>query len=197
MSPVQTIIVSTRRVLARRPWIQWVAIVTVAVATAFSVQARLDRVDAQRDSWGATRTVLVAAESHEIGQALQVELRELPTAMIPDRAIDDRGELASGAVARQRIGAGEVLTRLDLAADSGPQAMTPAGWLAVPVVESPQSGAAIGDRVQVASDGFVLSVEAVVVGLLDGVTVIAVPAAEAALLPVAANAGSLTLLLEP
>ncbi len=86
---------------------------------------------------------------------------------------------------------------VDVAADGGPQAMTPDGWLAVPVIESPRSGAVVGDRVQVASDGFVVSADAIVVGGFDNVTVLAVPANEAPLLPAAADAGALTLLLKP
>jgi len=193
MSPVSTMIVSTRRVLARRPWIQWAVIVGVATLAAASVHARLQRVDAERDSWGIVRPVLVSTGTIEIGEQLHVELRELPAAVIPEGAIRD----ADGLVARQRIGAGEIITEVDVAAGSGPQAMTPDGWLAVPVVESPRSGAVLGDRVQVVSDGFVLSTDAIVVGSFDEVTVLAVPADEAPLLPAADDAGSLTLLLKP
>jgi hypothetical protein len=197
MSPVHSIFVSTRRVLARRPWIQWLAIVVIAAAVTALVHARLQQVDRQRDSWGSTRTVLVASAPVEIGEPLLVESRDLPAAMIPDGAIDPDEARAGAPIARQRVGVGEIVTRLDVVADTGAQAMTPEGWLAVPVVESPRSGAVIGDRVQVASDGWVLSADALVVGQFDDVTVLAVPAAEAPLLPAAAAAGALTLLLKP
>lgn len=193
MSPVSTIIVSTRRLLARQPWIQWTLIATVATAIAVSVHGRLGQVDVERDAWGSTRTVLVATGSIDVGDVLQVEQREVPLAMVPERAIDH----ADGLVARQRIGVGEILIDIDVVADRGPQAMTPAGWLAVPVIESPRSGALVGDRVQVASGGFVVSADAIVVGRFDDVTMLAVPADEAPLLPAAANAASLTLLLKP
>ena len=197
MSPVSTIIVSTRRVLVRRPWIQWMLIIAVATAIAASVQARLRQVDAQRDSWGSTRTVLVATGSIEVGEVINVERRDLPVTLIPDRALDPDLASVDGAFARQRLGTGEIVTELDIVADSGPQALTPEGWLAVPVVESPRSGAVTGDRVQVASDGWILSSDALVVGRFDEVTLLAVPAAEAPLVPAAAAAGSVTLLLEP
>jgi len=193
MSPVSTIIISIRCVLVRRPWIQWMLIVVVATAIAASVHGRLQRVDAERHSWGATSTVLVATGPIEVGDALRVERRDIPLAMIPPGAIGQ----ADGVIARQRIGVGEIVTDVDVVADAGPQAMTPDGWLAVPVVESPRSGAVIGDRVQVASDGFVVSTEAIVVGGFDEVTLLAVPAGEAPLLPAAATAGTLTLLLKP
>jgi hypothetical protein len=193
MSPVSTIIVSTRRVLVRRPWVQWVLIIAVATAIAASVQARLRQVDAQRDSWGSTRTVFVAAGSIEVGEPLRLERRGVPEALVPPGAI----ERADGTVARQRIGVGEIVTDVDVVADRGPRAMVPEGWLGVPVVESPRSGAQVGDRVQLVSDGFVVSTDAIVVGRLDDVTLLAVPGAEAPLVPAAATAGSLTLLLKP
>jgi Flp pilus assembly protein CpaB len=193
MSTVATVIVSTRRVLARRPWIQWAVIVVVATLAAASVHGRLQRVDAERDSWGVASPVLVATGPIEVGEPLRVEKRQLPSAIVPEGAIYE----ADGLVARQRIGNGEIITDVDVVSDSGPQAMTPNGWLAVPVVESPRSGAALGDHVQVASDGFVLSSDAIVVGSFDEVTVLAVPADEAPLLPAANDAGSLTLLLKP
>jgi hypothetical protein len=189
--------VSARRLLVRRPWIQWLLIVFVAVLVASSVQARLDAVDTARDSWGTTVTVLVATEYIEVGQPVRLETRDLPIALVPDAAIDPTTGVGDAAVARQRIAAGEIVTDHDVVDHSGPQALTPAGWLAVPVVESPPSGADLGDRVRVASDGLVVSADALVVGRFDNVTMLAVPEAEAPLLPAAAGAGSLTLLLEP
>ena len=193
MSPIPTIAASARRVLARRPWIQWMLILTLATAVAISVDGRLSQIDARRDSWGATRSVLVASGPIEVGDVLHVRRRDLPIAVVPEGAIDE----TQGLVARQRIGVGEIVTDVDVSAKAGPRAMTPPGWLAVPVIESPRSGAIVGDRVQVASDGFVVSTEAIVVDSFDDVTVLAVPAAEAPLLPTASLSGSLTLLLEP
>ena len=141
MSPVHTIVTSTRRVLARRPWIQWIVIATVATVITVSVHARLERVDQQRDSWGSTRTVLIAGGLTEIGEPIDAEPRDLPIAMVPDGALDPADDADGRRIARQRVGAGEIVTRLDVVAESGPQALTPEGWLAVPVVEPPRSGA--------------------------------------------------------
>lgn len=189
--------VRARRVLVRHPWIQWSFVLAVATVVASSVQQRLVAVDVTRQSWGVTAPVLVATEQIEVGRPLRLEVRELPIALVPPAAVDPAIGVGDGAVARQRIGVGEIVTALDVVADRGPQALTPVGWLAVPVVESPPSGAELGDRVRVASDGFVLSATALVVGRFDNVTMLAVPAADAPLLPAAASAGSLTLLLEP
>jgi hypothetical protein len=135
----------------------------------------------------------MAIEPIEVGEPLRVDLREIPIAVVPQGAITDVTDL----VARRRIGEGEIVVGLDVAADRGAQAMTPRGWLAVPIIESPRSGASVGDRVQVASDGFVLTTQALVVDRFDDITVLAVPADDAPLLPAAADAGALTLLLEP
>ncbi len=189
--------VSLRRLLMRRPWIQWALIVALAAVIALSVQARLVAVDAARDSWGATVPVLVAIEPVEVGQPLRLEVREVPLALVPESALDPANQLGTEAVARQRLALGEIVTEDDVVANHGPQALTPAGWLAVPVVEIPPSGAEIGDRVRVASDGMIVTTDALVVGRFDNVTMLAVPEADAALLPAASNAGSLTLLLEP
>jgi hypothetical protein len=196
MSPVSTIVISTRRALARRPWLQWALIVALAAVVATSVHGHIRRSDAERDAWAETRTVFVAASPTDIGESPQVERIDVPVGIMPDGAVA-ADQTIDGLVARQRIGLGEIITEIDLIVDAGPQAMTPPGWLAVPIVESPPSGARLGDRVQVASDGFVISADAVVVGRLDGVTMLAVPADEAPLLPAASASGTLTLLLEP
>jgi Flp pilus assembly protein CpaB len=186
-------LVALRRLVARRPWVHWLVVAATATAFAASVLDRIDRVDAARDSWGRTVTVAVATARLRPGDELRAEERELPAAMVPEGAVS--GPVAG--VVRQHLGPGEIVTELDVAAPGGPQAMLPDRWLAVPVVEQPPSGAVVGDRVQVVSDGFVLSADALVVGLLDDVTLVAVPADEAAALPAAANAGGLTLLLRP
>ncbi len=195
-SQVGSIVVVTRRLLARRPWVQWVLITTLAISITASVHDRLGQIDARRDAWGSTRTVFVADRPTDIGDLLHARPLDVPVALIPAAAITASADIVD-TVARQSIGEGEIVTRADVAADAGAQAMTPAGWLAVPIVEATRSGAMVGDRVQVASDGFVLSARAFVVAQFDEVTVLAVPAAEAPLLPAAAEAAALTLLLEP
>ena len=113
--------------------------------------------------------------------------------MIPGEAISE----IDRQVARQRIAAGEVITAPDVSERDGPRALVPEGWLAVAIVESPSSGAGIGDRVQIASEGTVISSDAVVIGFVDDATLVAAPADEAPLLPAAAAAGGVALLLVP
>ena len=117
-------------------------------------------------------------------------------AVVPPGALaaDGSGEF----VARQPVSKGEIVTEVDVGREGGGAlALVPDGWLAVPVLESPASGAAIGTRVHVVSDGVVLTDEAVVVGYHDDVTLVAVPASAAPMLPVASDNGSLALLMAP
>ncbi len=195
MSPIPHVAVSIRRILVRRRWIYWLIVVAVALVSAAEVRAQLVEVESERARWGDTRVVLVAARDVSPGEFLSTAVlsRKVPVAMIPESAVSD----VANQIARQRVAAGEVITSADVAAGGGPQTLVPAGWLAVAIVESPPSGAAIGDRVQVASDGVVISTDALVVGFVDDATLVAAPADEAPLLPAAAAASSVDLLLVP
>lgn len=193
MSPIATATVTVRRVLVKRPWIYWSIAALAAVAASASLLARSDRIDAARASWGETRRVWIAATDHAPGDPLTVTARDVPVAMVADAAASD----PEGRSARQHIVAGEIVHDVDLVAPDGPQARTPPGWLAVPISESPASGARIGDRVHVVSDGVVVSADGLVVGVHDDVTLVAVPSEAAPTIPAAADAGSLTLLLVP
>ncbi|MFW2333250.1 SAF domain-containing protein [Ilumatobacter sp.] len=193
MSPIASAAVTVRRILVKRPWIYWSLAGLAALAASASLLGRADAIDDARDSWGDTRAVWVATADHAPGDVLSADLRDAPIAVVADSAASD----IDGRVARQHIAAGEVIHDVDLLAPAGPQAMTPPGWLAVPISESPASGAALGDRVHVVSDGFVVTADGLVVGRHDDVTLVAVPAAVAPSIPAAADAGALTLLLVP
>ncbi len=183
--------VALRRLLVKRPWIYWLIVAVAAAGAGGSMLERSDRIDAQRAAWGATQSVWVATSDHVPGDPLSAERRDVPRAVVPDGAVDD----IDGLVARQHLAAGEIVHSSDVVALTGPLALTPPGWLAVPVNESPVSGAVIGDRVRVVGDGVVLSAAAVVVGHHDGSSLIAVPTDEAP--AVAAMATGVTLLLIP
>jgi len=170
--------VRLRRLVARRPWIQWVVIVGLAVATATSVEHRLDAVDVERSAWGRPAAVWVATAPAEIGEAIRAERRSVPVAVTPDGAITDD---PSGKPTRRALAVGEIVTGLDVTRG----VTAPAGWLVVPVREEPASGAGAGDRVVVVADGLVVAAEAVVVATDGDVTLLAAPAVDAPFLPVA------------
>jgi len=196
MSPIAAATVRIRRVLVRRPWIYWSLAAIATLAVSASLLDRSDTIDAARDSWGETRTVWVATVDHAPGDPLTTITRDVPVAMLADSAVADVADVAGGA-ARQHIAAGEVVHHVDVIAPAGPQAMIPAGWVAVPISESPRSGARLGDRVHVVSDGFVVSDDGLVVGVHDDATLVAVTSDAAPSIAAAADAGGLTLLLLP
>jgi hypothetical protein len=193
MSPVQHVLVSARRLLVRRPWIHWLLVAAVAAGVGLTVFERIEGIDRARAGWGDTLTVWVTESHTGPGDPLDVVARDVPVAVAPAGAVTS----IEGLLARQRIGPGEIVTDVDIVPTAGPQSLLPAGWLAVPVIESPRSGASVGDRVQVVSGGFVVSADALVIAQLDEVTLLGAPAAEAPLIPAAADADGLTLLLKP
>lgn len=178
---MSAVAVRLRRLLARRPWIYWVVVALVAIGVGHEVRSRVASVEEARGSWGEVVPVFVASADVAPGEAVVAERRELPAAMLPAQP----AAAVDGAVARQRVSVGEIVTATDLAPATGPLALVPAGWLAVPVVESPTSGADVGDRVQVVADGVVLSEEGLVVGHSPDATLIAVRPDDAPLLPAA------------
>lgn len=185
--------VAVRRILVKRPWIYWLIVAIAAAGAGASMLERSDRVDAERATWGETRSVWVAVVDHEPGDPLTVERREVPRAVVADGAADT----VAGFAARQHVAEGEIVHDSDIAAPTGPQALTPRGWLVVPVIESPTSGAALGDRVRVVGDGVVLSQNAIVVGHHDGSSLVAVPTDEAASVAALSTHDGVTLLMIP
>lgn len=191
-----SVLALVRHRLARSPWIYWAVIAALAILAGAAVSSATSGVDAARRSWGEIRSVYVASADVAPGDQLagRVERRELPAPAVPAQAV---AEVDPAAVARQHVAAGEVIVRVDVAAAGSPQALIPAGWLAVAIAEPVPSGATTGDLVQVASGGVVLSDEGVVVATSAGTVVVAVPAGDAAQVGQAASTGDVSLLLEP
>ena len=185
-----------RHVLARRPWLYWLAILVVAAAAATVAADAGAAVDDARRAWGRTRPVVVARVDLEPGDPLAggTTTRSLPVPLLPPSAVD---EVASGAVARQHLGAGEVVVAADVAASGSPQALIPPGWSAVAVAEVVPTGAAIGDRVTAVADGVVLASDGRVVGHVGDAVLVAVPDDDAPALAAASAAGGAALVLRP
>jgi hypothetical protein len=198
MPSLQMLPVALRRLLARRPWIHWLVVLAAALATGAALRERVAGIDDARRAWGDARAVLVARHDTPPGEALEVDVREVPAAIVPQGALD-RGTSAERLIARQDVSAGEIVTARDVgrAGQAGPASLLPDGWAAVPIMESPAVGAAIGARVQVVGDGVVLAPNAIVVGYHDDVTLVAVPADAAPMVAAGAQAGGVTVLLVP
>jgi hypothetical protein len=196
MSRLYSSAVRWRRLVARRPSIHWWLVTACALAAGASVRSRIDEIDEQRRAWGDRRSVVISSAAADVGEAIDTVTVEVPASMVPIRALDP--STADGVlIARHALAENQIVTALDIGRQgtAGPMAIVPDGWLAVAVVESPASGAAPGDAVTIASDGLVLA-EGIVVGHHETATLVAVPAAQAPLLPAAADR-SLALLRQP
>jgi Flp pilus assembly protein CpaB len=187
-----------RHVLARRPWLYWLAVLALAAGAGLVVAHAGASVDAARRNWGVTRDVVVASVDLAPGDPLagHVEVRSRPGPMVPAAAITD-DELGDGARVRQHVGVGEILVAADVAPTGSPQDLIPPGWSAVAVAEPVPSGAQVGDGVAAASGGLVLAPAGVVVGRVGDAVLVAVPDDHAAAVAAASAAGDLTLLLRP
>lgn len=186
-----------RHELARRPWVYWLSVALLAAVAAASTMAVIDRLERERASWGTTRRVLVTSLPVAPGDPLDgaVAPRSYPRAMVPTGALT---ELPPGSVARQRLDAGEVLVRHDVAATAAPRSLLEPGQVAVAVVEHVRTGARVGDRVTVVSEGIVLAERAMVVATVDPVVMVAVDARTAPNVAAATGtAGGISLLIEP
>jgi hypothetical protein len=198
MSPLFSVGVRWRRLVARRPWIYWMVIAGLAVTGGTSVHRRIEGVEAARRQWGDTRRVLVVSASAPAGAPIVTSTIDVPLALVPTGALDP-DDAGRPLIARNPLRPGNILTDLDVgrAGATPPLALVPDGWLAVAVIESPASGAQPGDRVVVVSEGVVLEPDAIVIGHHEEATLVAVPAGSAPLVPAAATSGSLALLLRP
>ena len=110
MPSLQMLPVLLRRLLARRPWIHWLVVLTAALGTGISLRERVAGIDAARRAWGEGREVLVARRDTRPGEAVEIDVRELPAAVVPPGALGREAGTQS-LVARQDVSAGEVVTR--------------------------------------------------------------------------------------
>src|SRR3954454_14265236 len=172
-----------RMQLARHPSLWWLAVGSVAVIVGIGVAGALRRLERQRDSWGERRSVWVAVDAAEPGDALHAEAREFPVAVVPADAVTD---VPAGATARQRVAAGEIVVRVDVDVGGTP-GLVPAGWVAVPIAQR-DSVARVGDGVAAFANGDRLA-DGVVVARDDEQVVVAVPPEAAAALAQAVPGG--------
>lgn len=185
---------SIRLFLARRPWVYWALVAALAVVLAMTVHLRLSAIDATRDAWGATRSVLVADQAMNPNDPIVATPAERPLAAIPDGALS---ALPDGARLRQRVGAGEVLVEVDVARVAGPASRADPGTVVVAVADPLARSVTVGTRVHVAADGILLAADATVVELVDEVIFVAVDPNDAPAVAAAAQAGLVSLLYVP
>ncbi len=182
-----------RLFLARRPWVYWLVVVLCAAGVGLGVRAAINDLDDARESWGTTRSVLVARRDHQPGDHLDAMRVELPEAALPPTAVD---AIPPEQRLRQRVAAGEVLVEADFVAE-GPAARADPGTIVVAVSDPLARDLVIGSEVVVAADGVVLADPAVVVELIDEIAFVAVDPADAALVAAAARLDTASVLYRP
>jgi len=94
---------------SRSPRAYWLGVVIVSLGAGALTWNWLHRAETLARRWGDTRTVLVAATDIDVGSVIDASMttsRALPIAVLPDDALQD---LAPGAIAVVRLGAGTVL----------------------------------------------------------------------------------------
>ena len=183
-----------RLVLARRPWIYWAVVATLAIVAATVVHGEIASIGAERDRWGSTRSVMVARHRLEPGDAVAADLVTLPVAALPSGALETA---PTDALIRQRVAAGEVLTELDLTSRSGPAALAGTGTVVVALSDPLARDVVAGLRVRIVADGLVVAESAEVTGVVDEVIFVAVDDRDAAAVAAAAQRGLASLLYLP
>ena len=175
-----------RLVLARRPWIRWLAVGMVASAAGVSVHAQLQSLDAARAQWTDRQRVPVATTAVSAGDVLIWEWRSVPSVVVPD---DVASEIVDGGVARQRVGAGEIIVDADLTIGAGPAAGAASGSIVVAVSDPLVADPPVGLDVAIYADGLVLADEARIAQVDASVVYVEVPAAAAPMVAAAARTG--------
>lgn len=185
------LLASVRLMVARHPWIYWMAIAIVAGVVAVGSVSALAGVDAARRSWGQQSTVWIASSTIETGQPITAGARDVPMAIVPIGAV-----LADpvGAIARQRIGPGEIVTSDDVST-TGSAGLIPDGWVAFAVPASSEHFAA-GDRVVVYS-GDALVAAGLVINDGESALMVAIPTTAGPTMAAAVLADAVTLALTP
>jgi hypothetical protein len=178
-----------RLMVARHPSVYWLAIAAAAGAVALGATHAMARVDAARRSWGDAEVVWMATAAIEPGQPILADRRSVPRAVVPIGAVT---EAPGDVVARQRIGLGEIITDLDLAAP-GPAGRIPDGWVAF-AMPSTVGHFAAGDNLHVYS-GDQLVAAGVVVEAGESEVMVAVPGEAAPALSTALLTDTVTLAL--
>lgn len=181
---------AVRWFLARRPWVYWLVVASLAAVVVAGVSDRLAAVERARSEWGDTRSVWVADADIEIGEAVVATRRQLPSVAVPDAALDATLAEPDG-LARQRIRHGEVIVDADVASRSGPAAIAESGQVVV-AVDDPLLATAVdeltaGLGVAVYADGVLLTDHAEIADVIGGVVFVAVPANDAAVVTAAAQ----------
>ena len=98
-----------RLLLARRPWLYWLAVGVCAAAIWVSMSAAERSVARERSQWGTTQRVWVTDEAVATGEPIVASARDLPLAMLPAAAVT----APPTGVAAHPLAEGEVVVATD------------------------------------------------------------------------------------
>lgn len=169
-------------------------VVALATLTAANIHRRATALEEARLSWGKTVDVWVASRDLEVGEPVAGNVRRVET---PEALVAPSSLTRPVGTVRQMVDEGTPLTRADVSVRTDELALVPEGWAAVAVIERIGSGAQIGDRVDVTSEGVTIAQGALVIGEVDEATLLAVPAATAAALTSANTTTEVSLIRYP
>jgi pilus assembly protein CpaB len=129
------------RVLSRSPLTYWVAVGGLALVTTLAISQLLGRARSEAALYGSPRSVVVAARDIAAGSSVgagDVEVRSLPSALVPSDAVRDPGQ-ARGRVAVAPVFAGQAVVRRELApwGVTGAAALLPPGKRGISVAAGP------------------------------------------------------------
>jgi hypothetical protein len=177
-----------RMLLARRAWLYWLIVVALAATAGVAMTAATLDVRRERDAWGESAPVFVAARDIGPGEPLgdATVAADLPRAMLPPSAVDT---IPDGAIATQHIAKGETIVSADLSSARAPLALLPDGWLAIEIPTADMgvaSGAmggpalfGVGDTATLLADGDEVAATAIIVQVTTAAVAVAVPRADA------------------
>jgi hypothetical protein len=149
-----------RSFVARHRVVYWSVVGALALTVSLTLVAQSRQAVRERDSWGSTEDVWVAAVDVAPGAVIAAEPRTVPTAMVPQRAVS--GAWPAGSVARQHVSSGEIVVDHDLGTSR--LTLLPRAWRAVAVAADDSTiTLEVGDRVDITASGAVLAVDGVVV----------------------------------
>lgn len=129
------------RVLSRSPLTYWVAVGGLAMLTTVAISGLLGRARTEAARYGSPRSVVVATRDVAVGaevEAGDVEVRSLPSELVPAGAVGDVGQ-ARGRVVVVPVFEGQAVVRQQLApwGVRGAAALLPPGKRGISVAAGP------------------------------------------------------------
>lgn len=179
-----------RAALDRHRWLYWTAAVALVSVSAASLQARAAALDRARSQWDTLVTVWVADADLSPGDQVagNSTARRVPALIAPDGAL--QGDVGT---VTQPVGRGAILTDVSVTRSTGALALAPSGTVVVGVRESVPVGASVGEPVAVVSEGVMVAPRAMVIGLDDGIVLLALPIGDAPVVTAASDGHSVAL----